>query len=80
LLPEKTDVSTALHASLKEVDQNPHGKLVLHLDNGQIWRQLDSSRLPVRSGERVVIRSASMGSHLLEKASGSRKIRVKRIR
>ena len=79
LPPEKRDLSTTQRSSVSRIDKNAHGKLVVHLANGQVWRQLDSSRLPVRSGEDVVIRSASLGSHLLEKASGSRKIRVKRI-
>jgi len=54
-------------------------KLTVILDSGQIWRQLDSKPLRVKSGDTVVIRKASLGSFLMEKKSGSRSIRVKRV-
>ena len=49
------------------------------LDNAQIWEQLDSSRLTLKTGEGILIKSARLGSFLLEKQTGSRSIRVKRI-
>jgi len=55
------------------------GKLAIALDNGQNWQQVDNARLRLNPGERVVIRTAALGSHLLEKESGSRRIRVRRI-
>ena len=54
-------------------------KMTIALDNGQTWRQLDNERLRLKDGEAVIIRKASLGSYLLEKQSGSRSIRVKRV-
>jgi hypothetical protein len=68
-----------IQATVAEVKRTPYGKLVIVLDNGQIWTQLDSSRLTVRSGDGVLIKSARLGSFLLEKQTGSRSIRVKRV-
>jgi hypothetical protein len=53
--------------------------MLVVLDNGQTWRQLDNKALHLDSGETVVIRKASLGSYQLEKESGSRRIRVKRL-
>ncbi|MCH8117204.1 MAG: hypothetical protein IIA78_03680 [Proteobacteria bacterium] len=55
------------------------GRLRLTLDNGQVWRQLDSRSLQLKENSVVLIRAASLGSFLLEKLPGSRSIRVKRI-
>lgn len=66
-------------SGVTRVAEGPYGKLVIELDNGQVWRQLDSARLPLDTGESVQIRKAGLGSFLLEKATGSRTIRVRRI-
>ena len=66
-------------ATIKDVEKTAYDKLVMTLDNGQVWRQVDNSRLVVSKGDQVVIRSAQFGSYLLEKVSGSRTIRVRRI-
>lgn len=68
-----------IEAAVTEVRVSASGKLSVSLDNGQIWRQLDNSRLRLKNGEAVVIREASLGSFQLEKKSGSRKIRMKRV-
>ncbi len=60
------------------VNRNGYGKLVVTLANGQTWTQLDSLPLQVSAGDEVRIRSAVLGSFQLEKAGGSRRIRVRR--
>ena len=60
------------------VEKNPLGKLVLSLDNGQVWVQLDSSTFRVESGDVVRIRRAALGSYLLTGTGGKRTIRVRR--
>lgn len=66
-------------ATVADVRDSADRKLLVALDNGQTWRQLDNKSLRLRSGDAVVVRKASLGSYLLEKASGSRSIRVKRV-
>ncbi len=67
-----------IEAIVTDVRRSSIKKLTVTLDNGQIWRQLDSQRLPLKSGEAVIVRKASLSSYLMEKQSGSRSIRVKR--
>ncbi len=68
-----------IEATLAEVKRTPYGKLVMVLDNGQIWTQIDTNRLRVKPGDGVRIRTARLGSFLLEKQTGSLLIRVKRV-
>jgi len=79
LPPERRASVGLLTASVAAVQQSAFGKLAIALDNGQNWQQVDNARLRLNPGERVVIRTAALGSHLLEKESGSRRIRVRRI-
>jgi hypothetical protein len=68
-----------IEATLAEVKRTPYGKLVMVLDNGQIWTQIDTNRLRVKPGDGVRIKAARLGSFLLEKQTGSLLIRVKRV-
>ena len=68
-----------IRATVADVGESPGKKLLVALDNGQVWRQLDNKTLRLRNGEAVIVRKASLGSYLLEKESGSRSIRVKRV-
>ncbi len=80
-LQEKLGIKAidAIEATVARIERTPYGKLMLSLDNGQVWRQIDSARLPLDKGEMISIQRAGLGSFLLEKSSGSRTIRVKRI-
>jgi hypothetical protein len=56
------------------------GMITLELDNGQVWRQQDSSvRLMVAKGDQVTIVRASMGTFRIADKSG-RFARFKRVR
>lgn len=67
-----------IEAIITDVRRSSNKKLTVTLDNGQVWHQLDSQRMPLKSGEAVIVRKASLSSYLMEKQSGSRSIRVKR--
>jgi len=69
---------TQIEAVVTDVRKSATRKLTVTLDNGQIWRQLDSQTLLLKKGEAVIVRKASLGSYLMEKQSGGRSIRVKR--
>jgi hypothetical protein len=68
-----------IEAKVTDVRQSAGDKLIVSLDNGHVWRQLDNKTLHLETGEAVVVRKARLGSFLLEKESGSRSIRVKRV-
>ena len=68
-----------IEAIVTGVRKSASDKFIVSLDNGHVWRQLDNKSLHLEPGEAVSVRKASLGSYLLEKESGSRSIRVKRI-
>ena len=60
------------------VRKTPVGRLVIVLENGQIWVQADGERLNLKPGNEVRIRTGLGGSYYLNKTSGSRSIKVRR--
>lgn len=67
-----------LESRIASVRVTAEGKPVFVLDNGQVWRQLDSPPARLQAGEVVRIRRASLGSYLLLRPDGGRGIRVRR--
>jgi hypothetical protein len=54
-------------ATVTELHHEPGGRFVVYLDNGQVWRQIETDNwAPPRKGERVTIRRAVFGSYMLE--------------
>jgi hypothetical protein len=67
-------------AHITAVTTNARGKWTIELDNGQRWVLTDPDRsLLVVQGEQVTIHRARFGSFQLERTSGSRAVRVKRV-
>jgi hypothetical protein len=66
-------------ARVSEVRKSATGKAIITLDNGQVWKQIDSSRLRLSSDDQVTIRRASLGSFMLYKTGSKSLMRVKRI-
>jgi hypothetical protein len=62
------------------IEHDPFGKLILTLDNGQVWSQLDSPTPRIRAGDEVRIRRAALNSYLLTLAEGGHASRVRRSR
>jgi hypothetical protein len=54
-------------------------RLSVTLDNGQVWRQVDTGYLEMHVGDRITIRAAALGSFLLTGERGHRAIRVSRV-
>ncbi len=72
------DVSS-ITASATSVASDPYGKITISLDNGQRWRQVRAERFDVSVGDEVVIRRAVFGSFTLQRKSGGRKTKVRRL-
>jgi hypothetical protein len=69
-----------ISARVETVRRQPAGELVLTLDNGQVWAQLEPDpRLRLATGDAVTIRKAALGSYMLVTANryGTRVRRVK---
>ena len=68
-----------LESLVSKIRISASGKAIITLDNGQVWAQVDSSRLRLSGYDRVVIRKASLGSFMLTKVGSKTSMRVKRI-
>lgn len=68
-----------IEARVTEVLLLATGKVIIILDNGQVWKQKDRSKLRLSGDEQVIIRRASFGSFLLTKVGSKTPMRVKRI-
>lgn len=67
-------------ATVTELHHESDGRFVVYLDNGQVWRQIETdSWAPPRQGEGVTIRRAALGSYMLETVENLA-TRVSRIR
>ena len=76
---EATDTKAIdrIEATVIEVRKSASGRVVITLDNGQVWKQSESSRARVSVDDKVTIRRRSFGSYTLYSKKTS--IRVKRI-
>lgn len=70
----------SIEATIAAIDEAAYGKLVITLDNGQVWRQKNSERVHWKSGDAVVVERALFGSFLMKPAAGGRSLRVKRVK
>jgi hypothetical protein len=68
-----------MDARVLQVRKSATGKVVITLDNGQVWKQIDSSRLRLSGDDQITIRRASLGSFMLYKTGSKSLMRVKRI-
>ena len=69
-----------LQARVTKVSSKPHGELVVTLENGQVWTEIQpNSGARVKAGEQVTIKPGVLGSFLLVAPNG-RSTKVTRIR
>jgi hypothetical protein len=72
---------TELNASVVRAWRSPRGYWWFQLDNGGVWRQIDTYPIPrdPKPGSKVFIRRAMMGSYFC-KVDGQQPVRVHRVR
>ena len=68
-----------IEARVSKIKTSATGYAVITLDNGQVWKQIDSSRLRLSGNDQVTIRRAAFGSFMLRKTGKKTIMRVKRI-
>jgi hypothetical protein len=66
-------------AVVSTVSNRPNGELVVRLDNGQVWVQLEAANFPVKPGDHVEIDVGAFGSYVLWSPSNRRATKVDRI-
>lgn len=69
----------AIKASVSTLKSDPYGKFIITLDNGQVWKQIDSKRFRLKKDKPVTIEKASLGSFMLTQEGSSKSARVKRV-
>ncbi len=71
--------------AISTIRQNAHGRFIVELQNGQVWRQIDSARVWMRRDAQhdqmtASIKSASLGSHMMQFSGTNRWFRASRER
>jgi hypothetical protein len=66
-------------AVVSAVSNRPRGELVVTLDNGQVWVQLEPTNYPLKAGDHVEIDVGALGSYILWSPSNRRATKVTRI-
>lgn len=74
----KASTVKQIRAKLAALATKPYGELVLTLDNGQVWEQLQAAYFPLRPGDDITIKSGALGSYILVAPSG-RGTKVRRL-
>lgn len=74
----ETQEPQELIAEVARIERTPYGKLILYLENGQVWQQLDSRRSTIRAGDTIRIRVTLSGAYQLNKREGGSSIQVRR--
>jgi hypothetical protein len=69
----------SINAQVTRLQQYDFEKVVISLDNEQVWKQVDSSNLRLRVGDDVIIERAAFGSFMLKKVGSKRTMRVSRM-
>ena len=70
-----------IETGISEMLTNPSGLAVFLLENGQLWKQADTSRLPnVRVGDRVTLNRAGFGGYHLNFVKQKLWVLVKRMK
>lgn len=64
---------------VKAVGMDLRKKLLITLENGQQWRQIDQEYLNIKPGDRCVVKRGAIGSFLLGIEGVKKKIRVRRV-
>ena len=71
-----------LTSRITRVERGPTDRLTFYLENGQVWKQIESTYTPFRVRQDpavAVITHGSLGSFKLTVEGGSRSVRVKRL-
>jgi len=68
----------SLSAQITRLQQSGYDKVLITLDNDQVWQQVDTSSLRLKVGDDVMIERAALGSFMLKKKGSKRTMRVSR--
>jgi hypothetical protein len=81
--PEEPKEITEITSTALEFAKTPYGRMLLVLDNGQVWRQLDADSTEVRDvarGTKITIERGFLGSYNLTIEGRNGLIKVTRLK
>jgi len=81
---EEGDINS-IESAVVEVGRNLRGKLIIILENGQVWRQIDADTsrtyIPKKlDGVTAKVKRASLGSYVLRVSSARNTFKVRRVK
>ncbi len=77
LFDKKPDIT--VNSTISAVKNERQKKMVFRLENGQIWLQTAPRSLPIKVGDKVTIKTATMGGYMLRNENNT-STRVRRIK
>ncbi|MFA0810790.1 hypothetical protein [Microbulbifer epialgicus] len=75
-----SEAPDSIEARIQKIQKGAYDKNIITLENGQVWKQNDSSRAHWKSGDLVIVERALFGSFFMKTVNGGRKMRVKRLK
>jgi hypothetical protein len=77
--PDPVEEVDQITAVVKTTEFNKRKQLLITLENGQQWQQIDQDYLNIKAGDTCIIKKGSFGSFLLGVSGYNRTIRVRRV-
>ena len=74
------DAIEKIQLQIKSIAKDPRGVLKISFTNGQVWKQIDSTKLKLKDDQIVYIEKAALGSFILGIDGRNTTIRVKRLK
>ncbi len=76
----KQNTEEKIYARIVGLKKDPYGNRSITLDNGQVWKQQESSNIRLKKGDDIYVETGVLGAFFLSKESINKRLRVKRIK
>ena len=78
---ERTRERDDIGATVTEVSESPRGNLLFHLENGQVWRQIEARYVPLPANAPFSARISRglFGEYRLRVGGEGRLVRIRRV-
>ncbi len=77
--PDPVDELQEIISIVKSSTLDKHKKLLVTLENGQQWQQIDQGYFKIKTGDRCTVKRGAIGSFLLGVDGITKTIRVRRV-
>lgn len=77
--PDPVDELQEITSTVQSAVLDKRKKLLITLDNGQQWQQIDQGYLKIKAGDRCTVSRGAIGSFLLGVEGVTKTIRVRRV-